>query len=150
MSESKTSRRSFLRGVAMTAVGIVAASCAQPTAQVIEKEVPVEKIVKETVLVEKQVPIEKVVKETVIVGKEVVVEKVVTATPIPSKFNEAPELAAMVKAGTLPPVDERLPIEPLVLEPVSEIGKYGGTLNQLSGSSSFGITGYWYQENFIR
>jgi ABC-type transport system substrate-binding protein len=134
----------------MTTVGIVAASCAQPTAQVIEKEVPVERIVKETVIVEKEVPIERVVKETVVVGRDVVVEKVVTATPIPSSFNEAPEFASMVRAGSLPPVDERLPTEPLVLEPVESIGTYGGTLNQLSRSSSFGVTGYWYQENFIR
>ena len=43
------------------------------------------------------------------------------------KFGESPMLAAMVKAGTLPPVEERLPPEPMVLEVVDEIGKYGGT-----------------------
>ena len=76
---SKMNRRSFLRGTAMTAVGVVAASCAQPTAQVIEKEVPVEVIVKETVVVEKEVAVEKVVKETVVVEteKEVEVTKIV-------------------------------------------------------------------------
>ena len=42
------------------------------------------------------------------------------------KFNEAPELAAMVKAGDLKPVEERLPLEPLVLRPTEEVGKYGG------------------------
>ena len=40
---------------------------------------------------------------------------------------EAPQLAAMVKAGTLPPVEERLPAEPLVVSAVDSIGKYGGT-----------------------
>ncbi|TDE08634.1 ABC transporter substrate-binding protein [Jiangella asiatica] len=39
---------------------------------------------------------------------------------------EAPTLAAQVEAGTLPPVEERLPDEPLVVEPVEEIGTYGG------------------------
>jgi peptide/nickel transport system substrate-binding protein len=46
---------------------------------------------------------------------------------IPKKFNEAPMLAQLVKAGKLPPVEKRLPEEPLVVKPVREIGKYGGT-----------------------
>ncbi|MEO8714838.1 MAG: ABC transporter substrate-binding protein [Acetobacteraceae bacterium] len=45
----------------------------------------------------------------------------------PKSFNEAPSLAALVKAGKLPPVDQRLPAEPLVIQPLHEIGKYGGT-----------------------
>ncbi|KKK71602.1 hypothetical protein LCGC14_2912280, partial [marine sediment metagenome] len=36
-------------------------------------------------------------------------------------------LAELVKAGKLPPVDERLPENPRVVEPVEKIGKYGGT-----------------------
>ena len=35
-------------------------------------------------------------------------------------------------AGDLPPVDERIPIEPMVLEPFESIGKYGGSLVQLA------------------
>ncbi len=45
-------------------------------------------------------------------------------------YNEAPALAEMVAAGELPPVDERLPAEPLVEEVVDEIGIYGGTLRR--------------------
>lgn len=41
---------------------------------------------------------------------------------------EAPMLAEMVKAGKLPPLEKRLPENPLVEKPVSEIGKYGGKL----------------------
>jgi peptide/nickel transport system substrate-binding protein len=44
----------------------------------------------------------------------------------PTKYNEAPMLAELVKAGKLPPVEQRLPEEPLV-EQVAEIGRYGGT-----------------------
>jgi peptide/nickel transport system substrate-binding protein len=40
---------------------------------------------------------------------------------------EAPMLAEMVKAGTLPPVEERLPEEPLVVTKVESLGQYGGT-----------------------
>ncbi|MFN8440744.1 MAG: ABC transporter substrate-binding protein [Caldilineaceae bacterium] len=47
----------------------------------------------------------------------------------PTKFGEAPMLADMVKAGSLPPVEERLPKpeDLLVIKPLKEIGKYGGT-----------------------
>jgi peptide/nickel transport system substrate-binding protein len=39
-------------------------------------------------------------------------------------------LADMVAAGDIPPVDERLPAEPLVEEVVDQIGTYGGTLRR--------------------
>jgi peptide/nickel transport system substrate-binding protein len=45
----------------------------------------------------------------------------------PKTFNEAPALAEMVKQGKLPPVQERIGQDPLVIKPVHEIGKYGGT-----------------------
>jgi peptide/nickel transport system substrate-binding protein len=47
-----------------------------------------------------------------------------------SSYNEAPTLAALVEAGDLPPVEERLPTEPLVQEVVDAIGSYGGTLRR--------------------
>ena len=40
-------------------------------------------------------------------------------------FQEAPMLAEMVEAGELPPVDERLPENPTVVEALS-VGEYGG------------------------
>ena len=46
----------------------------------------------------------------------------------PKTFKEAPMLAELVKAGKLPPVEQRLP-EPtdlMVVKPLKEIGKYGG------------------------
>lgn len=43
-------------------------------------------------------------------------------------YNEAPMLRVKVAAGELPPVEERLPDEPFVIEPFEEIGRYGGTL----------------------
>ncbi|MCX7841058.1 MAG: ABC transporter substrate-binding protein, partial [Anaerolineae bacterium] len=49
-----------------------------------------------------------------------------TATAV-VKFNEAPMLAEQVKAGKLPPVEQRLPKNPVVVPTVEKIGKYGGT-----------------------
>ena len=43
-------------------------------------------------------------------------------------YQEAPMLSKLVKQGKLPPVDQRLPDNPLVETPVSEIGKYGDKL----------------------
>lgn len=51
--------------------------------------------------------------------------------PVPTSFSEAPELAALVKQGTLPPVEQRLPEDPLVLAPPHSIGKYGGTWRRI-------------------
>src|SRR6476659_8494493 len=44
----------------------------------------------------------------------------------PAKLGEAPMLADLVKAGKLPPVEQRIPEEPLVVKPQGETGKYGG------------------------
>ena len=43
-------------------------------------------------------------------------------------YGEAPQLAALVASGDLPPVEERLPDNPLVVEPAEQIGIYGGEM----------------------
>ena len=50
---------------------------------------------------------------------------------------EAPMLAARVASGELPPLAERLPVEPLVVEPLAELGTYGGTLRKVMQGASF-------------
>jgi peptide/nickel transport system substrate-binding protein len=40
---------------------------------------------------------------------------------------QSPVLDALVESGELPPVAERLPSNPLVVEPVESVGTYGGT-----------------------
>ncbi|MDB5537710.1 MAG: putative transporter-binding protein precursor, partial [Devosia sp.] len=40
---------------------------------------------------------------------------------------QSPILDPLVADGTLPPVAERLPTNPLVVTPVESVGKYGGT-----------------------
>ncbi|MEZ4728979.1 MAG: ABC transporter substrate-binding protein [Caldilineaceae bacterium] len=49
---------------------------------------------------------------------------------LPASFQEAPMLAEKVAAGELPPVTERLPVDPLVIEPAELIGQYGGILRR--------------------
>lgn len=52
----------------------------------------------------------------------------VVVDAVPSSFREAPLLAEKVAAGDLPPVEERLPVNPLVIQPAEMIGTYGGIL----------------------
>src|SRR5690606_27383762 len=46
------------------------------------------------------------------------------------QYSEAPMLADLVAAGELPPVEERLPVNPVVLPAVEQIGQYGGALRR--------------------
>jgi peptide/nickel transport system substrate-binding protein len=59
-------------------------------------------------------------------GPEVVVDPALW----PKQFQEAPMLASRVSSGGLPPVKDRIGADPLVIKPVHEIGKYGGTWHQ--------------------
>lgn len=43
-------------------------------------------------------------------------------------YSEAPELADLVASGDLPPVADRLPLNPVVIEPLDSIGEYGGAI----------------------
>ena len=59
--------------------------------------------------------------------------------------NESPMLWEQVASGDLPPLEDRLPANPLVLEPLEEIGTYGGTLRR--GTAWLGS---YLTENFTR
>ena len=66
-------------------------------------------------------------KTTSYIGKLEGPEVVTDPAKAPKTFKEAPQLAELVKAGKLPPVAERIGQDPLVIKPLKEIGKYGGT-----------------------
>jgi peptide/nickel transport system substrate-binding protein len=54
-------------------------------------------------------------------------EIITDAAKWPKSFKEAPMLAELVKSAKLPPVEQRITQDPLVVKPVKEIGTYGGT-----------------------
>ena len=58
-------------------------------------------------------------------------------------YGEAPMLAALVAAGELPPVQERLPEEPLVVQPLASIGRYGGNLIGAANYPTYGADDVW-------
>ncbi len=64
------------------------------------------------------------------------------------RFSESPDLATKVAAGELPPIEERLPEKPLVIEPFEKIGSYGGMLN-LSSAGGWVIVGA-QDENLLK
>ena len=55
-----------------------------------------------------------------------------------TSYQEAPELKARVTSGEIPPVEQRLPEEPLVLVPMEKVGQYGGSMRV----GSVGFTGW--------
>jgi peptide/nickel transport system substrate-binding protein len=66
-------------------------------------------------------------------------EKAPAPSESATKYGESPMLTELVEAGELPPVDERLPTEPMVIDlPWAEYpGRYGGTMRKVTTSSSF-------------
>lgn len=55
-------------------------------------------------------------------------------------WGEAPMLAEMVGGGQLPPLEERLPSQPAVVQPLEQIGEYGG---ELAGPSTNPVCCGW-------
>ena len=83
-------------------------------------------------------------------GQEAQPESAAASTTVQEgKYKEAPMLAELVAAGKLPPVDERLPKEPIVVKPWHEIGTYGGTVNSFyigAGHPSVTLTHFFGTE----
>ncbi len=88
----KITRRQFLQVSALATAGAVVAACAPTTPEPVEEE---------------PIPVE----------ADPVVDPVDVDAEPPSTYSESPMLAALVAAGQLPPVDERLPLEPFVVGP---------------------------------
>jgi len=110
MTKKHVTRRTFLRYGVMTGAAAIAAACSPvptPTASVPNTDVPV--------------PTE---------TPRPPAAEVATPTLVPTEagatFKEAPMLADLVKAGKLPMVEERLPVNPVVVQPFESVGKYGG------------------------
>ncbi len=56
---------------------------------------------------------------------------------------ESPVLAELVREGRLPPVSERVGAEPVVMQGVDGLGRYGGTWHRLVNSLNDFSTLYW-------
>ena len=64
---------------------------------------------------------------------------------------EAPDLKARVEANLLPPLAQRLPVDPFVVEVIDRVGKYGGTWRRaIRPGDAWAFWGYVIKENEIR
>jgi peptide/nickel transport system substrate-binding protein len=120
MSQQKINRRNFLRLSAMGVGGMVIASCA-PQAAPQPQEAPKTEPTKAAAATATPRPVE---------------NPTATLVPTVAAAKEAPMLADMVASGKLPPLDERLPVNPLTLRPVNVTGNYGGR---------FKMAHWWHQ-----
>ncbi|NDL58746.1 ABC transporter substrate-binding protein [Phytoactinopolyspora mesophila] len=75
----------------------------------------------------------------------------VPSAPPEGGTGEAPELQAMVENGELPPLAERLPANPMVVQPIEQIGTYGGTWrNGMVGTDGGRLNYSLAYENLVR
>jgi len=112
----KLTRRQFIQLSGLAAAGAVVAACKAPATEAPATEAPT----------------------------EATKEPEAPAAPA-SKYQEAPMLAELVAAGSLPPVDERLPLNPYVATTREMTGKYGGTIRR----GFKGVSDRWGPTKFI-
>ena len=125
---SKLNRRNFLKASAVTVLGAAVAACSQPAPTVAPTKPAAQPTAKPAEPTKPAAPAT-AVQPTVPPTKAIVA---------PTKFSEAPALADLVKAGKLPPLDQRMPTDPLVVQPIEEIGQYGGSWRQVSVGDGLG------------
>ena len=120
MGTKKLTRREFLLVSATGAAGVVLAACAPAPAPT---TAPAVEPTKAPVAAE---PTKAAATPTPIPTQAATATAVPTSAP--AKAKEAPGLADMVKAGKLPPLEQRLPKVPLTLAALSGKGQYGGRI----------------------
>ncbi len=124
MTSERVSRRRFLHMCGMATLGVVAAACAQ---QAPEPAAPTAEPGSTSAPVATAAPTQ--------AGAEATTAPVATGGG-----QEAPMLAEMVKAGTLPPLQDRIPLEPKITNEMPaehltlEVGRYGGTLRTVTSA----------------
>ncbi|MBI2941807.1 MAG: ABC transporter substrate-binding protein [Chloroflexi bacterium] len=138
MSRRKSSRRRFLALSAVATAGAVAAACAAPQPTPVPPA-PAPPKAAPTTAPAPAAPTPAPAKPAATTAPAPAAPTQAPAKPAPTAapakpaaapagYKEAPMLEALVKAGKLPPVEQRLPKEPLVVKPAESVGQYGGTL----------------------
>ncbi len=127
MTEVGLSRRHFLRIVGMTSALAMATACAATTTA----------------------PTQETPTEAPTTAPTAVSEP--TTAPVAAKYSESPMLSERAAQGSLPPVDERLPVDPLVVECIDEPGEYSDSIRRImNGPSDFGCVNPVTLEGFAR
>ena len=114
MLRRKISRRQFIVLSATMAAGAAITACGTPTPVPEEPEAT-------------QPPAPAAPTNTQVAEPATPPTQAPTQAPV-SQYKQAPMLDELVNAGQLPPIEERLPPNPVVVTPTNTVGKYGGTL----------------------
>jgi len=126
LKKRKMTRQEFLRAMAVASGSAALASCApKPTEAPAATAAPTKAPTKVPPTAT-AVAVEEPTLGAHLIGELEGYEIITDTSKFPTSFSEAPMLADMVKAGKLPPVEERLPKDIQVVKPVHEIGKHGG------------------------
>lgn len=156
-NEERLNRRAFLRLSAVTAASTIVAACSGATSQRNPTATPGSQASGTS----GSTPAESSTSSTPMQGRQTtpsapssVASKPAQAfgvsTPVaaPDKFQESPQLAALVKQGKLPPVEQRLPKNPYVVPHkwLSQ-GKYGGAMNWVCSDTTDWGTTHFVQES---
>jgi peptide/nickel transport system substrate-binding protein len=126
MVDRKLKRRDFLKLTSVAAAGAVAAACApqaaQPQTEPTKPPAPAAAATSTPVRAE---------------------EKAVETVVAPEVSKEPPSLEALVQSGQLPPVDERLPADPLVVSGRENgVGTYGGEIRMIHFDPVWMVSNY--------
>jgi peptide/nickel transport system substrate-binding protein len=133
MLDRKVKRREFVKLSSLAVLGAAAACTpqAQPQPEPAQDTAP-------TPVPPTQTP--------VVVEKEVQVEVTVE---VPKGVPEPPQLAERVKSGQLPPLAERLPVDPLVVTGREAIGVYGGEMRMTHYDAVWIMTYDFFAERML-
>jgi peptide/nickel transport system substrate-binding protein len=107
-------RRDFIKLSSVAVLGAVAAACAPKPVEVVPTTAP-------------EAPKAEPTKAPEVAKPEATKAPVATAAA-PAASKEPPLLADKVKSGKLPPIEERLPESPMVVDNRAAIGTYGGEM----------------------
>jgi peptide/nickel transport system substrate-binding protein len=92
--------------------------------------------------------VREVIKEVVKEATPQVIEKIVE---VPKAVAEPPALAEKVAGGALPPVADRLPLNPFVVGGREAIGTYGGEVRQIHHDVVWSVSTYdWYSDRLLQ
>ena len=134
-------RRSFLTQSALVGIGLAAAACGKPAqpAPAPAKAEPTKAPAPTAAPVATKAP----EPTAAPAATKAAAPTAAPAAAAAGKYKEAPALAELVKAGKLPPVDQRLPKNPKLVNEMPEkflkleVGKYGGVIRTASTSPTF-------------